>query len=108
MLVPPALFQLYSEFFNFSVNDDEIGPIPVDCKYLKPTTDHTSIGFLDDKIFVTIPNYRLITTQFDGNCVTYAANNGGNGFGAGTPFIRNVYSVFDIDKRVITLSAVRL
>jgi hypothetical protein len=38
--------------------------------------------------------------------VTYTANTRGNSLGVSDPFMCSVYSVFDIDIQVITLSAV--
>ncbi|KAI9831939.1 MAG: hypothetical protein M1819_004661 [Sarea resinae] len=86
---------------NTSLTAYQYGPYTVDCKFRRPTNDTLTVAFTDTKS-ITVTMDSLVTPIDSNVCATFV----GPGQNLGDPFLRSVYTIFDIDRHEISFSKV--
>jgi hypothetical protein len=103
--MPIKIFNGVMEAFGLSKDVDTSGDwIEVDCKYRKPSKSLLVASF-QDGFEIEVPLHHLVTQFKPDTCGTRVSKSTGPSYG--DPFLRSTYLTFDIDKKVVEMSAVK-
>jgi hypothetical protein len=109
--LPIPAFQALSNIFNISFNSSAGPPFPVDCRFQHLSGDNAIEVAFECGASIRIPLAGLASQSGDHSCETYIGQtaegpDGGVNSAFGLPFLRNVYTTFNLDKRTVSVSEV--